>query len=118
MRRRLADRRTMPRFDIVGDLWGTLEIAIRLSLKNVGPGGALIESSVPMPVGSLQRLTLDCDGERVATQVRVQHVRPIAGPDSREAYYLGVEFVSPHPLLTARINRWLAGNGEAIVREA
>jgi hypothetical protein len=118
VRRRLADRRTMPRFDIVGDLWGTLEIAVRLSLKNVSSGGALIESSVSIPAGSVHRLTLDCDGQLVTTDVRVQHVRPIPSAEVGPLYQLGVEFVSPHPALVDRINHWLAGGSEVTVSEA
>ena len=41
MKRRLGDRRVRPRFEIVGELWGTLETVLRLPLRNVGIGGAL-----------------------------------------------------------------------------
>ena len=49
MRRKMADRRVRPRFDIVGDLWGTLETVLRLPVRNVSRGGAMIHSHVPLP---------------------------------------------------------------------
>ena len=70
MRRKLGDRRGRPRYDIVGDLWGTLETVLRLPLRNVGPGGALIESHVPLPAESIHRLTFSYDGQDASTQVR------------------------------------------------
>ena len=64
MRRKLGDRREIgPAYDIVGDLWGTLETVLRLPLRNVGPGGALLESHVPLPAESVHRLTFSCDGQ-------------------------------------------------------
>ena len=53
MRRKIGDRRIRPRFDIVGDLWGTLETVLQLPLRNVGRGGALIHSHVPLPSHSV-----------------------------------------------------------------
>ena len=50
MRRKIGDRRIRPRFDIVGDLWGSLETVLRLPLRNVSRGGALIHSHVPLAV--------------------------------------------------------------------
>ena len=49
MERRLGDRRGRPRFEIVGELWGTLDTALSMPLLNVGRGGALVRSTVPLP---------------------------------------------------------------------
>src|SRR4029453_2850157 len=76
LRRKLGDRRGRPRYDIVGDLWGTLETVLSMPLRNVGPGGALIESHVALPAESIHRLTFSYGGQDASTQVRVRHVKP------------------------------------------
>lgn len=114
MRRKLGDRRIRPRYDIVGDMWGTLETVLRLPLKNVSPGGALIESHMPLPAESVHRLVFVCDGQETAAQVRVLHVKPTLSLDGERTYLIGVEFLSLHPALVGQIDRWmLAGGDEA-----
>jgi hypothetical protein len=119
VRRKLGDRRTRPRFDIVGDLWGTLETVLRLPLKNVGRGGALIHSHVPLPLESVHRLTFVSEGQDMSTQVRVRHVDTNVSADGERTYLVGVEFISATPALQAQIERWLlASEGNAAVAEA
>jgi PilZ domain len=119
MRRKLGDRRTRPRFDIVGELWGTLETILRLPLKNVGRGGALIHSHVPLPLESVHRLTFVSEGQDMSTQVRVRHVDTNVSADGERTYLVGVEFISATPALQAQIERWLvASEGNAAVAEA
>lgn len=50
-----GDRRIKNRFELVGTLPGTLETWHRHKVRNLSPGGALVESAVPLPPGS--RLT-------------------------------------------------------------
>lgn len=119
MRRKLGDRRIRPRFDIVGDLWGTLESALRLPVRNVGRGGALIHSHVPLSSGSVHQLTLETAGVPLTTQIRVQRVEPRSGRDGDRTYLIGVEFMAPHPALLEQVDRWVAaGHGEATAAEA
>lgn len=119
MRRKLGDRRNRPRFDIVGDLWGSLETVLRLPLRNVGRGGALIHSHVPLPSDSVHRLTFQSDGQDVSTEVRVRHVHTEVSADGERTYLIGVEFMAAHPALLQQIERWLAANeGETAAAEA
>jgi hypothetical protein len=106
VRRKLGDRRNRPRYDIVGDLWGSLETVLRLPVKNVSPGGALIECHVPLPIESIHRLTFECDGREAVTQVRVRHVSPLVSADGEQSFLLGVEFLSLHPVLLSQLARW------------
>lgn len=118
MRRKLGDRRIRPRFDIVGELWGTLESVLRLPVRNVGRGGALIHSHVPLSSGSVHRLTIETAGAPLTTQVRVQRVEPRSGHDGERSYLIGVEFMSPHPALLEQVDRWVAaGHGETAAAE-
>lgn len=107
MRRKLGDRRNRPRFDIVGDLWGTLETVLRLPLQNIGRRGALIHSHVPLPLESVHRLTFQSDGQDLSTDVRVRHVVPQVSADGERTYLIGVEFMAAHPVLVQQIERWL-----------
>lgn len=119
MRRKLGDRRARPRYDIVGDLWGTLEVALPMPLKNVGRGGALFESHVALPAESLQRITFDIDGQPTTTQVRIRHVQPQPVGPGDMRYLIGVEFVGVSPALAGHIERLLAATtGEQAGAEA
>lgn len=113
VRRKLGDRRIRSRYDIVGDLWATLETALRLPLKNVGRGGALIHSHVPLPPESIYRLTFESDGREVSAPVRVCHVKTQVSADGERTYLIGVEFVSAPPAVLEQVERWMAaGPGE------
>jgi hypothetical protein len=110
----MGDRRIRPRFDIVGDLWGTLETVLHLPLRNVSRGGALIHSHVPLPSQSTHRLTFNADGQNLSVPVRVSHVAPQVSADGEQTYLIGVEFLSAQPALLTAIEGWLgAGHREA-----
>lgn len=109
MKRRLGDRRGRPRFEIVGDLWGTLETVVGMPLRNIGRGGGLVQSSVPLALESVHHVAVTCDGVQAPASVRVRHVRPMVGSDGRDYYLIGLEFLSiPAPLLV-QIDAWTDG---------
>ncbi len=114
MRRKMADRRVRPRFDIVGDLWGTLETVLRLPVRNVSRGGAMIHSHVPLPPQSVHRLAIHAGGQEILTPVRVSHVDAHVSADGERTYLIGVEFLSAQPALLELVERLLVtGHGEA-----
>jgi hypothetical protein len=93
--RQQRDRRTRPRFDVVGELWGSLETPTTLAIQNIGRGGALLESPVALPVDSIHRVMLAAEGEQIETLIRVRHSKPIAGAaGDPEGYFIGVEFLA------------------------
>jgi hypothetical protein len=111
----MGDRRTRPRFDIVGDLWGSLETVLRLPLKNVGRGGALIHSHVPLPLQSVHRISLHAGDQELSVPVRVSHVEQQISADGERSYLIGVEFVSAQPALLQLVDRLLiAGQGDGV----
>ena len=111
MRRKLGDRRGRPRYDIVGDLWGTLETVLRMPLRNVGPGGALVESHVPLQPESVHRLTFSYEGQEASAQVRIRHVKPSLSLDGERTFLIGVEFLSTHPALVEQNERAMTDEG-------
>jgi hypothetical protein len=109
MKRRLGDRRVRPRFEIVGDLWGTFETVIGMPLRNVGRGGALVQSSVPLIPGAVHDVAVTCDGVHTPASVRVRHVRPMVSADGGDSYLIGVEFLAVPAQLLAQIDAWTDG---------
>ena len=107
MRRKIGDRRIRPRFDIVGNLWGSLETVLRLPLRNVSRGGALIHSHVPLASQSVHRLAFNSDGRDVSVPVRVSRVDAQVSADGERTYLIGVEFLAAQPALLELIDRWM-----------
>jgi len=109
MKRRLGDRRVRPRFEIVGDLWGTLDTVVGMPLLNVGGGGALVQSSVPLTPQSVHHVAVTCEGQQTPASVQVRHVRPVTGADGHPHYLIGLEFLSMPAALFAQIEAWMSG---------
>ena len=109
----MGDRRLKPRFEIVGDLGGTLDAVIVLSLRDAGRGGVLAESPVPLSAGSVHRVTFACEGVQAPAQVSVRHVRATTLSTGEQRYLVGLEFASLTPALQEVIDRWLLLHGEA-----
>jgi hypothetical protein len=109
MKRRLGDRRAKARFEIVGELWGNIETSMSLVVRNIGDGGALLESPVALEPGSLHWVSALIDGDPQPVRFRVRHsTRTTAGADAN--YLLGVEFVSLTPAISEFVQRCLAAD--------
>ena len=93
--RRVGDRRSAVRLDVVGALWGTLEFQKQARVRDLNQDGALLEFPFPVLPDTIQAVTFEHNGEEVRLRVRVRHVRRVHGPDKGAAVYLaGVEFLS------------------------
>jgi hypothetical protein len=88
----LGDRRRRIRLEVVGSLWGALEIDRYAQLVNISRTGALIVSPLPAAVDSTQSVKLTIEGHEVKLAVRVRHIQRMdegAGP----RYRIGLEFL-------------------------
>jgi hypothetical protein len=104
---RLGDRRGDLRFEIIGQLWGSLETVERLPLRNLSQGGALVESRLPLNPEAVRAIRLAI-GEHVNDiPVRVRHVTSEKSGDA-ERYLVGLEFVEPSAAALAQIDRIVA----------
>jgi len=92
--RRVGDRRSAVRLEVVGALWGTLEFHKQARVCDLNQDGALLEYPVPVLPDTVHAVTFEHNGERVSLDVRVRHVRQAAGPDGAIVYLAGVEFLS------------------------
>jgi hypothetical protein len=113
MKRRIGDRRNKPRFEIVGDLWGTIDVSSPLTVRNLGRGGALLESAVPLVPESVHAVVAVADGQPVPLQMRVRHSTPSDSTAGRR-YLLGVEFLNVSPALDEFILRHVGVGGGSL----
>lgn len=109
----MGDRRIKPRFEIVGELGGTLDTVLVLSLLDAGRGGVLADSPVPLTTGALHRVTFYCDGVQTPAQVAVRHVRALTMSTGEQRFLIGFEFANLNPALVEVIDRWVLLHGEA-----
>jgi hypothetical protein len=92
--RRVGDRRSAVRLEVVGTLWGTLEVHKQARVRDLNQDGALLEYPVPVLPDTVHAVTFEHNGERVSLDVRVRHVRQATGADGAAVYLAGVEFLS------------------------
>jgi hypothetical protein len=90
---RLADRRTATRFEIVGELWGSVQALEPLRVCNLAPEGALVESVAPLPVGSVQPIRLVHGSQTTEVRAAVRHLSPVYFQGEGPKYRVGLEFV-------------------------
>ena len=93
MTRKIGDRRNKPRFEIVGDLWGSVEATMSMTLRNLGRGGALLESPLPLAPESVHWVTAVTDGQPHSLQMRVCHSTAAQVEGKGLRYLIGVEFL-------------------------
>ena len=89
MKKRIGDRRKGPRFEIVGTLSGTLETWLRLRLLNLGAGGALLDSPLPLLSGSRVNGRITQSGQLRELRALVRRVEP---DGNQQRYRVAVEW--------------------------
>lgn len=99
----LADRRVAARFEIVGELWGSVQALQPLRICNLAPEGALVESLVPLPVDSVQPLRLIQGAQSVDVRAAVRHMSPVDFEGGVRRYRVGLEFLN----VTERAAAWI-----------
>lgn len=98
--RPLGDRRSRIRLEVVGLLWGTLEVSNQARVINISRNGALIASPMPAVVESSQAVRLVLRGQEITLRTRVKHLRWVAGAGGDDPHYrIGLEFLDQPPSL-------------------
>jgi hypothetical protein len=95
------------RVPILGELRGEIMVFEPLQVKELGVGGATIETSFPLPLNSLHDLRLPLGTNAVVVKARVvhSHVGEVDGDAMR--YRSGVEFVEAPAYVGAAIAAYL-----------
>src|SRR6188508_2196513 len=112
----LGDRRAAVRFDLGGQVWGTVETKDPLTIRNIGRGGLLVESMRPLRVDSMHQMHLVLHADESIVQGKVRHVTGIRDALPRLRYLIGFEFVDvPAPTLDW-IDQLVAAGGASASR--
>ena len=107
MKRRIGDCRSKPRFEIVGDLWGSIDATASMLVQNLGRGGALLESPLPLAPDSVHWVTAMAENQPHLVQIRVRHTTSIVTPSGRARFLIGVEFLKLSPGIEEAIVRYM-----------
>ena len=104
--RPLGDRRRRIRLEVVGSLWGVIEVEREAQLLNISRTGALIMSPIPAAVDSLQSVKVTVEGHEVKLAARVRHLQRLGDAGGSEPQYrIGLEFLEAPPSSFTRWNR-------------
>jgi len=103
--RRLSDRRGRLRFELVGELAAALRTIEVLTVRDISWRGALVESSVPLAVESVQTLRLVSGDVRGEVTARVRHVTRTESTEASESYRIGLEFLDLQPAMREELGR-------------
>ncbi len=82
------------RVPILGLLAGDITVVEPLTVKELGVGGATIETRFPLVIDSLHELRLSLGGRSVVTKGRVVHSHISEVDSDAVAYHSGIEFVA------------------------
>lgn len=93
-----TDRRAFERFDVLGPLWGQLELPELVTVLNVSSAGLLVESPSCLVLNSMHAVRMLVDGDAVTVEATVRHCLPAGEGRHR----IGLEFVAvPTTVLTS-----------------
>ena len=96
--RPLGDRRRRIRLEVVGSLWGALEVDRQAFVVNISRTGALISSPIPAAVDSMQSVKLTVEGHEVRIPARVRHMQRL-DQAGEPLYRIGLEFLEAPAVL-------------------
>ena len=82
-----------PRVPILGHLGGEITVIEPLSIKELGTGGATIETRFPLVIDSLHELRLTLAQRTIVVKGRVVHSHISEIDPDAVAYHSGIEFV-------------------------
>jgi hypothetical protein len=68
----------------------------------------MIQSHMALPAGSIHKVTLNTAGQDFTTQAKVCHVRETRSADGERSFFIGLSFMSVHPVLSRHIEQWMA----------
>jgi PilZ domain len=76
-----------------------------LTVRDISPNGALVDSEAPLPVASIHSVRVGWGDEVAEITVRVRHVTSLADQPEKTAYRIGLEFLDLRPELQRQAER-------------
>ena len=89
------EKRDRERIEILGELRGEVMIFQPLSIKELSPGGAQVETSFPLHLNSLHEIRLTLGDRSVVLKGRVAHCHISDVDQELVIYRSGMEFIEP-----------------------
>jgi hypothetical protein len=89
------DHRQRERIEILGDLHGEVMVFQPMTVREISLGGALVETSFPLPLNSLHDIRLTLGDHSVVLKARVAHSRIGDVDQDAVKYYSGLNFTEP-----------------------
>lgn len=101
------EARSAERLPILGDLRGEIMVFEPLTVKELGPQGATIETRFPLQLNSLHDLRLTLGETSVVVKGRVVHSHISEVDQDVVAFLTGLEFVAIPDYITEAIDAFL-----------
>ena len=101
------EKRERERIEILGELHGEVMIFQPLSIKEISPGGAQVETAFPLHLNSLHDVRLTLGDRSVVLKARVAHCRISDVETEFVRYRTGIEFIEPSEKVLAVIEGFL-----------
>ncbi len=109
LRTYLGDRRVGRRFQINGQLWGSVDVIQDVVFHDITSAGALLEMRLSRGMQSLRAAVIRPEGGPEVL-VHVRHLSPMTDSPEADRFLVGVEFVKPsgaaRHALDALIRTW------------
>jgi hypothetical protein len=96
-----TDRRAFERFDVLGSLWGQLELPDVATVMDVSSAGLLVEAMLCPVLNSVHAVRMLVDGEAVSVDAVVRHCEPV----SEGRHRIGLEFLTVPSTVLASIEQ-------------
>ena len=90
------EKRQSPRLDLLGYVPGEITVLAPIAVRNLGPGGAEVESSFPLILNSVHEMRLHLGDDNVVVRGRVAHCRVSDLGTDAAVYRAGIEFIDVH----------------------
>ncbi len=104
------DSRDTERVQILGELRGEVMVYEPMTIKEIGIGGAQVETPFPLQLDSLHDFRLSLGDSSVIVKARVVHCSISDVEQEQVLYRSGIEFTA----LSERVKRVISGFVEAI----
>ena len=92
---RVEDRRDNDRIEILGELNGEVMVFQPVTIKEISPGGAQVESAFPLQLDSLHDFRLALGDRLIVIKGRVAHCSISDVEQEVVIYRSGIEFIEP-----------------------
>lgn len=103
----MTDKRDRERVPVLGELQGEMMVFQSMLIKEVGVGGATVETRFPLQLNSLHELRLILGNTSVILKGRVVHSRISDVDQDIVTYTTGMEFIEPSERVVAAITGFL-----------